>query len=195
MGEVRGSFTEKSEVRSSTQWYTLHFSEQKLALHFQEVTFDYALEFHERLFHRSALNDSAATWDSTYLSHSIEDLIKSAIDFDKADWTSLGKEIRENCDSGSLSFKRENFKAPAHKQWAKLGAAQLAFDPAGLELTWTYDELKVKALLPFSELEGCLQYMRVDSANTLLMSMSNEQDDRWTDLCRYFEKFGVIVSL
>ena len=81
------------------------------------------------------------------------------------------------------------------KLWAKLGAAQLAFDPEGLQLTWTYDELKVKASLPFLELEGCLQYMRADSANTLLMSMSNEQDDRWNDLCRYFEKFGVIVSL
>lgn len=195
MDEVKGTFTEKSDVRSSTQWYTLHFSDQKLALHFQEITFDYALEFHERLFHRSVLNGSAALSNTTYLSIPTDDLIKSAIDFDKAAWTGLDKEIRENCDSGSLAFKRENFKAPTHKQWAKLGAAQLAFDPAGLELTWTYDELKVKALLPFSELEDCLQYMRVDSANTLLMSMSNEQDGRWTDLCRYFEKFGVIFPL
>lgn len=195
MDEVRGSFTEKNQVRSSTQWYTLHFSDQKLALHFQEITFDYALEFHERLFHRSVLNGSAELSNTTYLSMPTDDLIKSASDFDKATWASLDKEFRENCDSGSLFFKRDNFKAPGHKHWAKLGAAQLAFDPEGLQLTWTYDELKVKASLPFLELEGCLQYMRADSANTLLMSMSNEQDDRWNDLCRYFEKFGVIVSL
>ena len=195
MDEVTGTFTDKSDLRSSTQWYTLHFSDQKLALHFQEVTFDNALEFNERLLHRSVLNGSAELSNTTYLSMPTDDLIKSASDFDKAAWTSLDKEFRENCDSGSLFFKRENFKAPGHNHWAKLGAAQLAFDPEGLQLTWTYDELKVKALLPSSELEGCLQYMRADSANTLLMSMSNEQDDRWNDLCRYFEKFGVIVSL
>ncbi len=195
MDEVTGTFTDKSDLRSSTQWYTLHFSDQKLALHFQEVTFDNALEFNERLLHRSVLNGSAELSNTTYLSMPTDDLIKSASDFDKAAWTSLDKELRENCDSGSLFFKRENFKAPGHNHWAKLGAAQLAFDPEGLQLTWTYDELKVKALLPSSELEGCLQYMRADSANKLLMSMSNEQDDRWNDLCRYFEKFGVIVSL
>lgn len=195
MDEVTGTFTDKSDLRSSTQWYTLHFSDQKLALHFQEVTFDNALEFNERLLHRSVLNGSAELSNTTYLSMPTDDLIKSASDLDKAAWTSLDKEFRENCDSGSLFFKRENFKAPGHNHWAKLGAAQLAFDPEGLQLTWTYDELKVKALLPSSELEGCLQYMRADSANKLLMSMSNEQDDRWNDLCRYFEKFGVIVSL
>jgi hypothetical protein len=130
---------------------------------------------------------------TSYLEVTNDELLKLADKFDETAWQALAQEFRENCNVGSSNFERHYTTAPTHRRWPQLGGAQLAFDNDGLKLTWTFDDLKVKALLPTSELQGCLDYLGVGSANELLLSMSREQDERWGDLCRYFERFGVIL--
>jgi hypothetical protein len=110
-------------------------------------------------------------------------------------WQALAQEFRENCNVGTVNFERQYTTAPVYRGRPQQGGAKLAFDNDGLKLTWTSDDLKVKALLPTSELQGCLDYHGVGSKNELLLSMSTEQDERWSGLCRCFERFGVTGSL
>jgi hypothetical protein len=194
MDEVRASFKQKSEFSGTTRFYTLSCSEEQRELHFLEMSFDYRLDLlHSRVIIRSALDKSTDLQVTSYSEVTNDELLKLADEFEEPAWQALAQEFRENCNEGSISFERRHTAAPSHGRWPQLGGAQLVFDDDGLQLTWTYDDLKVKVMLPSSELKGCLEYLGVGSTNELLLSMSTEQDERWGDLCRYFERFGVIL--
>jgi hypothetical protein len=195
MDEVKASFKQKGEYSGTTRFYTLSCSEGQRELHFLEISFDYRSDLlHSRLIIRSVLDKSTDLQVTSYSEVTNDELLKLADKFEEPAWQALAQEFRENCNEGSISFERRHTAAPSHGRWPQLGGAQLVFDDDGLQLTWTYDDLKVKALLPTSELQGCLDYLGVGSTNELLLSMSSEQDERWNDLCRYFEKFASIVS-
>jgi len=193
VNEVKASFEQKGEFSGTTRFYTLLCSEEQLELQFFEISFDYLLDLlHSRVFIRSVLDKSTDLQGTYYLENSNDELLKLADKFDEPVWQALTQEFRENCSVGSISFERHYTTAPFHRRWPQLGGAHLAFDDDGLQLTWTHDDLKVKAMLPSIELNGCLDYLGVRSTNELLLSMSSEQDERWNDLCRYFEKFAQI---
>jgi hypothetical protein len=193
--EVKASFEQKGEFSGTTRFYTLFCSEEQRELHFFEISFDYLLDvLHSRVFIRSVLDKSTDLQGTYYFENSNDELLKLADNFDEPAWQALAQEFRENCSVGSISFERHYTTSPSQRRLHQRGGAQLAFDNDGLTLTWTSDDLKVKAQLPSSELPGCLDYLGVESTNELLLSMSSEQDERWNDLCRYFERFGVILS-
>jgi hypothetical protein len=194
MDEVKASFKQKGEFSGTTRFYTLSCSEEQRELHFLEISFDYRLDLlHSRVVIRSVLDKSTILPGTSYFEVTNDELLKLADKLEEPAWQALAQEFRENCNVGSINFERLYTTAPIHSRWPQQGGAQLAFDNDGLKLTWTFDDLKAKALLPTSELQGCLDYLGVGSANELLLSMSREQDERWGDLCRYFERFGVIL--
>jgi hypothetical protein len=196
MDEVKASFKQKGEFSGTTRFYTLSCSEEQRELNFLEISFDYRLDLlHSRVVIRSVLDKSTDLQDTSYLEVTNDELLKLADKLEEPAWQALAQEFRENCNVGSVNFERLYTAAPIHRRWPQQGGAQLAFDNDGLKLTWTFDDLKVKALLPTSELQGCLDYLGVGSTNELLLSMSTEQDERWSGLCRYFERFGVTGSL
>jgi len=196
MDEVKASFKQKVEFSGTSRFYTLSCSEEQRELNFLEISFDYRLDLlHSRVVIRSVLDKSTDLQDTSYLEVTNDELLKLADKLEEPAWQALAQEFRENCNVGSVNFERLYTTAPIHRRWPQQGGAQLAFDNDGLKLTWTFDDLKVKALLPTSELQGCLDYLGVGSTNELLLSMSTEQDERWNDLCRYFERFGVTGSL
>ncbi len=196
MDEVRANFIQKGDFSRSTRLYSLTCSEQDLVLQITEISFDYKFDLlNSRVSLISVLDGRTELKDNSGLTGSNEEMMKKATRFEEPAWQALSQEFRENCNLGSIYFERQYTTAPFHGRWPQLGGAQLAFDNDGLKLTWTFDDLKVKALLPASELQGCLDYLGVGSTNELLLSMSTEQDERWSGLCRYFERFGVIGSL
>jgi hypothetical protein len=196
MDEVRASFKQKGEFSGTTSFYTLSCSEEQRELHFLEIGFDYQLDLlHSRVVISSVLEKSTDLQGTSYFEVTNDELLKLADKFEESAWQGLAQEFRENCNVGSIKFERKYTTAPFHRRWPQLGGAHLTFDNDGLKLTWTFDDLKVKALLPTSDLHGCLDYLGVGSTNELLLSMSTEQDERWNDLCRYFERFGVTGSL
>jgi hypothetical protein len=193
MDEVKASFKQKSEFSGTTRFYTLSCSEEQRELQFLEISFDYRLDLlHSRAFIRSVLDKSTDLQGASSFEITNYELLKLAGKFEETAWQALAQEFRENCNVGSIKFERQYTTAPFHRRWPQLGGAQLAFDNDGLKLTWTFDGLKVKAMLTSSEQQGCLTYLGVGSTNELLLSMSSEHDERWVDLCRYFEKFAKI---
>jgi len=196
MDEVKAIFKQKGDFSGTTRFYTLSCSEGQRELHYLEISFDYRLDLlHSRVIIRSVLDKSAILQGTSYFEVTSDELLKLADKFEEPAWQALSQEFRENCNVGSVNFERQYTTAPIHRRWPQRGGAQLAFDNDGLKLAWTFDDLKAKALLPTSELQGCLDYLGVGSTNELLLSMSTEQDERWNDLCRYFERFGVTGSL
>jgi hypothetical protein len=195
MDEVKASFKQKGEFSGTTRFYTLSCSEEQRELHFFEISFDYRLDLlHSRVFTRSVLDKSTDLQGTSYSEVTNDELLKLVDKFEEPAWQALAQEFRENCNVGSINFERQYTTAPFHRRWPQLGGAHLAFDDDGLQLSWTHDDLKVKAMLPSIELNGCLDYLGVRSTNELLLTMSSEQDERWADLCRYFESHGTIVA-
>jgi hypothetical protein len=193
LAEVRRTFEEKSNFDSTTRSYTLIPSKDQIELHFYEQTIDRGFEYVNVFYQRSVINQNQPGLRSWCLSLATHDLIETTELFDELAWKSLNQEFRENFSEGSICFRKQNGRGSGEKIWAHERGGQLLTTERGLELIWTFNDLRARATITKDQVPDCLAFMDVENCPELLFSMSNDEDQRWRDICRYFEIQGSIT--
>lgn len=194
MAEIRKTFEEKRDFDITTRNYTLISSSDQLELHFYERTIDRGFEYVDLILQRSVINQTQPGITSGQLSLAPQALIETTELFDEQSWKSLNQEFRQNFSEGRISFRRQIGRGSGEKIWAHERGGQLLATEQGLELIWTFNDLRVRSSITKDEVPDCLAFMEVESCPKLLFSMSDDEDQRWRDLCRYFESNGTFSS-
>ena len=194
MAEIRRTFEEKRDFDTTTRSYTLISSSNQLELNYNEQTIDRGFEYVDLIFQRSVVNQAQPRITNGHLSLAPQALIETTELFDEQSWKSLNQEFRQNFSEGSICFRRQIGRGSGEKIWTHERGGQLLATEQGLELIWTFDDLRVRASITQDETPGCLAFMVVEDVHQLLFSMSDDEDQRWRDLCRYFESIGTFAS-
>lgn len=187
VAEIRRTYEEKRDFETTTRSYTLISSSDQLELHFHEQTIGLGFEYVDLIFQRSVINQNQPGITSGHLSLAPQALLERTELFDEQSWKSLNQDFRQSFSEGSICFRRQIGRGSGEKIWEHERGGQLLATEQGLELIWTFNDLRTRASFTQDETHDCLAFMGIEDVHLLLFSMSDDEDQRWRDLCRYFE--------